>query len=63
MRLNNLSFKTTPINLVVKMESVCDKKGNVLHCVTKSNGMHENEKYFFTKFSSALDFIWTNFSD
>ena len=61
LRSKNLEWKTTPLSLVLKLESVCDKKGNVMHCVTATTGQKENRHFYFQKFASALDFIWTNF--
>lgn len=63
MKFNPQYYKTTPLSLVLKLESVCDKKGNVRHCVTTTQGEKECHHYFFTKFDAALDFIWTNFTE
>lgn len=49
------------MELVVKMESVCDKKGNIKFRVQVANGLKENEFYLFSKLSSAIDFVTNNF--
>lgn len=54
-------YKTTPLSLVLKLETVTDKKGNICHVVTTCTGEKENNHYFFSNFSSALDFINSNF--
>lgn len=54
-------YKTHPLSLVLRLESVVDLKGNVYFAVTLSNGQRDNEHYMFEKMSSALDFIHCNF--
>lgn len=61
MKRKIVSHKFTPINQIVKLESCNDKLGNIYHRVTCSNGELENEYYLFSKLSSALDFINSNF--
>lgn len=55
-------YKTSPLSLIVKLESVADKHGNVKFAVTMANGTHENTHYLFAHLSSALDFVQSNFS-
>ena len=52
---------TSYSDLIVKLSTECDSKGNVFHMITCSNGVNENEHYFFERLSSALDFINSNF--
>ena len=54
-------YKTNPLSLVLKLESVTDRKGNVKFAVTLSTGVHENVHYLFEHLSSALDFVNSNF--
>lgn len=54
-------YKTHPLSLIVKLESVTDKLGNLYYSVTLANGVYENEHYMFKHLSSALDFIDSNF--
>lgn len=54
-------FKTTPLSLVLKLETVCDKCGNILHCVSSCTGVYENSHVFFKHLSSAIDYIESNF--
>lgn len=56
-------FKTSPLSHIVTLESVTDKLGNIFYCITCSNGVKQNEHYFFRHLSSALDFIDSNFGD
>ena len=55
-------YRTHPLSLVLKLESVIDKYGNVKYAVTLANGVKENTHFLFEKLSSALDFINSNFS-
>lgn len=54
-------YKTNPLSLVLKLESVTDRKGNIKFAVTLSKGVRENVHYMFQNLSSALDFINSNF--
>ena len=54
-------YKTHPLSLVVKLESVIDKKGNIKFAVTMQKGEHDNIHYLFEHLTSALDFINSNF--
>lgn len=54
-------FKTHPLSLVVKLESVMDNHGNVMFAVTLAKGVKDNVHYLFNHLSSALDFINSNF--
>ena len=54
-------YKTNPLSLILKLESVTDRKGNVKFAVTLSKGIHENVHYLFEHLASALDFINSNF--
>lgn len=54
-------YSLQSLELVVKLESVCDKKGNVKFRVQVANGLKENESYLFSHLSSAIDFITNNF--
>lgn len=54
-------YKTNPLSLILRLESVTDRKGNVKFAVTLSKGAHENVHYLFEKLSSAMDFISSNF--
>ena len=54
-------YRTNPLSLVVKLETVSDKLGNVYHAVTMVNGELENVHYMFKQLSSAIDFISSNF--
>lgn len=54
-------FKTSPVSLVLKLETVCDKRGNILHCVSSCSGVHDNNHVFFKHLSSAIDYIDSNF--
>lgn len=61
MKFKPQYYKTTPLSLVLKLETVADGKGNIRHCVTACEGVKENRHFFFEKFDSALDFIHSNF--
>lgn len=54
-------YKTNPLSLIVKIESVMDKRGNIKYAVTLSTGAKENVHYLFLHLASALDFINSNF--
>lgn len=54
-------YKTHPLSLVLKLESVVDRHGNVRFAVTLSNGTKENVHYLFEHMASAMDFIQSNF--
>ena len=54
-------YKTNPLSLLLKLESVVDRRGNIKYCVTLANGVKENTHFLFEKLSSALDFINSNF--
>ena len=54
-------YKTNPLSLILKLESVSDRLGNVMYAVTLANGEKENIHYLFGHLSSALDFINSNF--
>lgn len=54
-------YKTHPLSLVVKLESVVDRRGNVKYAVTLANGSKDNIHYLFDKLSSAMDFVNSNF--
>lgn len=53
--------KTLNSDLIVKLTTETDIKGNIFHMITCENGVYENEVYYFSKLSSALDFINSNF--
>lgn len=55
-------YKVSPLSLIVRLESVADKLGNVYYAVTTSNGSSDNEHYLFKHLSSAVDFINSNFA-
>lgn len=55
--------KRTPLSLMLKLECVSDKRGNILFAVTMCQGVHENIHFCFSRLESALDFINTNFND
>lgn len=54
-------YRTHPLSLVLKLESVVDRKGNVKFAVTLSKGEKDNVHYLFEHMASALDFINSNF--
>lgn len=54
-------YKTHPLSLVVKIESVFDRNGEIRYAVTMSNGTKENIHYLFKHLSSAIDFLESNF--
>lgn len=54
-------YKTNPLSLILKLESVMDKHGNVKYAVTLAKGEKENIHYLFSKLESAMDFIQSNF--
>lgn len=53
-------YKTHPLSLVLKLESVIDKRGNIKFAVTLAKGEKETH-YLFSRLESALDFIDSNF--
>lgn len=55
-------YKTHPLSLILRLESVTDRLGNIKYAVTLAKGEHDNVHYLFEKLSSALDFINSNFS-
>lgn len=61
MKFKPQYYKTSPLSLVLRLESVSDKLGNVRYCVTMCNGERENVHYLFNHLSSAIDFINSNF--
>lgn len=61
MKFEPKYYKTTPLGMVLKLETVSDKVGNIYHVVTTSQGVNENQHFFFSHLSSALDFINSNF--
>lgn len=56
-----INRKTSSSQLIVKLTTESDYKGNIYHMVTCENGVNQNEFYYFDKLSSALDFINSNF--
>lgn len=54
-------YRTHPLSLVLKLESVMDKRGEIYFAITLSKGANENVHYMFKHLSSALDFINSNF--
>lgn len=54
-------YKTNPLSLILKLESVSDRKGNIKFAVTLSKGTNDNVHYLFNHLASALDFIQSNF--
>lgn len=62
MKFRPQYYKTTPCSLILRLESVVDSLGNMKYCVTTGSGEKDNEHYFFSCLSSALDFINSNFS-
>ena len=55
-------YKTHPLSLILRLESVTDRLGNIKYAVTLAKGEHDSVHYLFEKLSSALDFINSNFS-
>lgn len=55
-------YKTTPLSLLMRLESVVDRRGNVRYCVTLAKSGVKETHYLFEYLSSALDFINSNFS-
>lgn len=45
-------------DLIIKLSSRCDRKGNIFFCVNFGS-----EYYTFAHMSSALDFIQSNFKE
>ena len=56
-----ITGKTMNSDLIVKLSTETDVRGNIFHMITCENGVYENEVYFFSKLSSAIDFINSNF--
>lgn len=54
-------YRTHPLSLVLKLESVIDRHGNIKFAVTLAKGEHDNVHYLFSELVSALDFINSNF--
>lgn len=54
-------YKTSPLSLILRLESVTDRKGNVKFAVTLSKGTKDSVHYLFEHLSSAMDFINSNF--
>lgn len=54
-------YRTNPLSLVLKLEAVTDRKGNIKFAVTLSNGEKENTHFLFEHLASAMDFISSNF--
>lgn len=54
-------YKTNPLSLILRLESVADKRGNIKYAVTLAKGDKDNIHYLFTKLESAMDFIQSNF--
>lgn len=54
-------YRTNPLSLVLKLESVVDRRGNIKFAVTLAKGANENVHYLFSELTSALDFINSNF--
>lgn len=55
-------YKTHPLSMILRLESVIDKRGNMKYCVTMCTGEKENVHYMFSKLESAMDFITSNFN-
>lgn len=54
-------YRTHPLSMILKLESVVDRRGNMFYCVTMASGTKENIHYMFQHLTSALDFINSNF--
>ena len=54
-------YKTHPLSLVLKLESVMDRNGNIRYAITLAKGEKDSIHYLFEHLSSALDFINSNF--
>ena len=54
-------YKTNPLSLVLKLESVTDRYGNIKYAVTLAKGQNESIHYLFEHLTSAMDFIQSNF--
>lgn len=61
MQFKPTYYKTSPLSLVLKLESVMDKQCNIKYCVTCCNGVKENQHFMFEYLSSAIDFVTSNF--
>ena len=62
MNFKPVYYKTNPLSLVLKLECVSDRHGNIMYAVTLAQGEKENVHYLFSALSSALDFINSNFN-
>lgn len=54
-------YKTSPLSLVLRLESVIDRHGDIYFAITLAKGDNDNVHYMFKHLSSALDFIDSNF--
>lgn len=54
-------YQTHPLSLVVKLESVVNRRGDVRFAVTLGRGENETTHYLFEHLSSAIDFVTSNF--
>lgn len=54
-------YKTNPLSLILRLESVTDKRGDIYYAVTLARGEHDGSHYMFRHLTSALDFINSNF--
>ena len=54
-------YRTHPLSLVLKLESVVDRTGNLKYAVTLAKGDKDSIHYLFEHLSSAMDFINSNF--
>lgn len=54
-------YRTHPLSMILKLESVMDRKGDIFYCVTMCKGTKENIHYMFKNLTSAMDFINSNF--
>ena len=57
----NLSHVTSDGLDLVKLQSVADKLGNIYHRVVFVDELGKSYGYLFSKLSSAMDFITSNF--
>lgn len=62
MNYKSQFHKVSSLGVILKLETVQDKLGNIRFMVTSSNGSFENVHYVFTHLSSALDFIENNYA-
>lgn len=54
-------YRSHPLSLIVKLESVYNKHGTLMYAVTLSRGVKDNTHFLFHHLSSAIDFINSNF--